>query len=563
MKKAFKITNLIILSLLLVTYSCNNDDDVVLINLQDLEVTIDENPTVGQVIGTIQSDSSSSLTYSIESQTPIGALSINTSSGELTVLDAALFDFETNPVITATVSADEAENTVIVTINLTNLEVTIQNFGVDINENPTNGQSIGTVQTNGTGTLNFSIASQTPAGALAIDASTGEITVADATLFDFETNPTITATISDEEATNTATVTINLVNVNEITMQDLTVAIDENPINGQSISTVQTTGGTALNFSIASQTPASALSIDAITGELTVADATLFDFETNPIITATVNVDDAINTAIVTIDLNNVNELSIQDFSTTIDENPTNGDSLGTVQATGDGTLSFSISSQTPAGALSIDASTGELTVLNATSFDFESNPTITANISVDNSVSTEAATATINLNDLAEPATIGDFRDGGVVFWVDPTDNNHGLVVAVNNQSFGAPWGCQGITVSPTYSDIGSGAANTVLIEAICTTPGTAADFAANLSLNGYNDWFLPSRFELNEYYTNKNIVNATVLANGGAIPNQFHWSSTQSSSNLGAFVVNLTTGTSGSAGKNSNYGVRAVRAF
>ena len=80
---------------------------------------------------------------------------------------------------------------------------------------------------------------------------------------------------------------------------------------------------------------------------------------------------------------------------------------------------------------------------------------------------------------------------------------------------------------------------------------------------MNGYDDWFLPSRFELNEYYTNKDIVNATAEAHGGTTPHQFYWSSTQSSSNLGAFVVNLTTGVSGSSGKSTLYGVRAVRAF
>ncbi|WP_010232405.1 coiled-coil domain-containing protein [Gillisia marina] len=33
-------------------------------------------------------------------------------------------------------------------------------------------------------------------------------------------------------------------------------------------------------------------------------------------------------------------------------------------------------------------------------------------------------------------PAKIGDFRAGGVVFWVDPSDDKHGLVVAIKNQS-------------------------------------------------------------------------------------------------------------------------------
>ncbi len=475
MKNPFKLINLLVLTLLLTAFGCSNDDDnTVTINLQDLEVTVDENPTDGQVIGTVQSDSSSSLTYSIASQTPDGALSIDISSGELTVADAALFDFETNSVITAIVSA--------------------------------------------------------------------------------------------EEAVNAATVTITINNVNELNTQDFTTAIDENPTNGDSLGTVQATGDGTLSFSISSETPADALNIDANTGELTVADALLFDFETNPIIIADISVDNSgnVETVMATINLNNINELSIQDFTASIDENSTNGSLLGTVQASGDGTLTYSITTQTPTGALTINASTGELTIADETLFDFETNPTITATVMVDNSVSTETTTVTINLNDLAEPATIGDFRDGGVVFWVDPTDNNHGLVVAVSSQFISGTWGCSGTNTGATGTAIGTGATNTsAIVSSGCATSGSVVEIISNLNLNGYDDWFLPSEGELSEMYTNINTVNATITANGGQVTYQFHWSSTEINTTA-AKLVNLTTGTIGGSGKDGNlYFARAVRAF
>ena len=104
----------------------------------------------------------------------------------------------------------------------------------------------------------------------------------------------------------------------------------------------------------------------------------------------------------------NSKEMTIQDYAVTVDENPTNGQSLGTVQADGDGTLSFSITSQTPEGALSINTSSGELTIADATLFDFETNPVITANILLDNSSTTKTAIVTIGVNDIIEMAVPG-----------------------------------------------------------------------------------------------------------------------------------------------------------
>ena len=100
MKKPFKFINLCMLVIMLLAFSCDNDDNASIeINLEDLEVTIDENPSNGDIVGTVQSNSNSTLTFSITSQTPSGSLNIDTSTGELTVADATLFDFEVNSII--------------------------------------------------------------------------------------------------------------------------------------------------------------------------------------------------------------------------------------------------------------------------------------------------------------------------------------------------------------------------------------------------------------------------------------------------------------------------------
>ncbi|MCB0455675.1 MAG: cadherin repeat domain-containing protein, partial [Aequorivita sp.] len=64
--------------------------------------------------------------------------------------------------------------------------------------------------------------------------------------------------------------------------------------------------------------------------------------------------------------------VTTSDFSKTMDENPSNGQLIGIVSgSTNEGSVTFSITEQNPAGAFSIDPASGELKVANATLFDF------------------------------------------------------------------------------------------------------------------------------------------------------------------------------------------------
>ena len=100
---------------------------------------------------------------------------------------------------------------------------------------------------------------------------------------------------------------------------------------------------------------------------------------------------------------------------------------------------------------------------------------------------------ANINDGSCTYTPSIGDTYQGGIIFYLD--GNGGGLIAAPTDQSFGASeWGCMGTNIG-TGSAIGSGAQNTAMIELGCTTPYTAADVCANLTLNGYSDWFLASK--------------------------------------------------------------------
>lgn len=81
--------------------------------------------------------------------------------------------------------------------------------------------------------------------------------------------------------------------------------------------------------------------------------------------------------------------VSASDFEVTIDENPEQDAVLGTVDgSTNQGSVIFNITSSTPEGAFAIEASTGKLTVADADLFDFETNQTLTAVVTVSNGYS-------------------------------------------------------------------------------------------------------------------------------------------------------------------------------
>lgn len=163
------------------------------------------------------------------------------------------------------------------------------------------------------------------------------------------------------------------------------------------------------------------------------------------------------------------------------------------------------------------------------------------------------------------QPATIGDFRDGGVVFWVDPTDNTHGLVCAIEDQSTGLQWyNGSYITTGATGTAIGTGATNT---DAIITVQGAietnyAAGLARAYTGGGFTDWFLPSKDDLNEMYLNKTTIDATATANGGANFVVYYWSSAEYDGS-NAWRQNFTWGNQNFDNKGDAFKVRAVRAF
>ena len=171
-------------------------------------------------------------------------------------------------------------------------------------------------------------------------------------------------------------------------------------------------------------------------------------------------------------------------------------------------------------------------------------------------------------------PPQIGDFRYGGVIFYIaaTPTDLNGdgtldtGLVCAIEDQSSGIQWWNGNLnTTGATATGVGSGAANTITI--IQEQGAIQTDYAAGVAKaytgGGYMDWYLPSKDELNLMYQDKVTIDAAATSNGGSsFISAYYWSSTEIFID-GAWLQTFGSGNQGYNYKYATNRVRAVRAF
>jgi len=152
----------------------------------------------------------------------------------------------------------------------------------------------------------------------------------------------------------------------------------------------------------------------------------------------------------------------------------------------------------------------------------------------------------------------IGDKGPAGGIVFYDKGNNSDGwrYMEASPFNLTNAQWGLYEVNVSGTKTGIGEGKRNTELIIAELNNKGEkgkAAQLCMAYALNGYNDWFLPSKDEMNELYKQKSRVGIT---------SGLYWSSSQHNSNS-AWYQYFDYGGKGSNYKNSSKNVRAIRAF
>lgn len=152
---------------------------------------------------------------------------------------------------------------------------------------------------------------------------------------------------------------------------------------------------------------------------------------------------------------------------------------------------------------------------------------------------------------------SVGDVGPaGGIVFYVYNNGAN-GMEVSPTDigPEFGSPWGCMGAEIDGADSVLfGDGKQNTADILNGCNDTDSAAKLVSEYSLNGYADWFLPTKDEWTEIFSVIDSIGDTSIG--------IYWTSSETH-NYGAYDFFAHDGTFGIEDKYGNYGVRGIREF
>lgn len=161
----------------------------------------------------------------------------------------------------------------------------------------------------------------------------------------------------------------------------------------------------------------------------------------------------------------------------------------------------------------------------------------------------------------------IGEEYGGGVIFhlWKDNAGVEHGLIVALTDQSTSQAWS------NVTSAEIGTSAqsswdglsnSNSIVGQAGHTS--SAAKLCLDLVSGGQSDWYLPSIQELNMLWNNYYTVTRALSQISGAtqLSNSVYWSSSEFDNNY-AWYFSFYYGYAYNDNKYFTNCVRAVRAF
>jgi hypothetical protein len=169
------------------------------------------------------------------------------------------------------------------------------------------------------------------------------------------------------------------------------------------------------------------------------------------------------------------------------------------------------------------------------------------------------SASAQTSYSSQAAQHFIGERFGGGIIFYLDNT-GKHGLIAGTIDFEEAAAWSYNFVNTGARGTRLGKGFSNSNRIVRVIgspadTTEGYAAFETANFAANGYYDWYLPSKDELNKMYNQKDVI-------GGDFKPAAYWSSTEADAST-AWFQNFGDGSQHKGTKNSGYSVRPIRYF
>ncbi|SDE06807.1 Ig-like domain-containing protein [Aquimonas voraii] len=196
--------------------------------------SVDENSANGTVVGSINAAPgglSSLLRFALSAQSPSAGFSVDSASGEIRIADSSQLDFETRPSFSLDVLVTlqgapgfSLNRTVTVTLNDRNEAPQIAAQSFSVFENAASGTVVGSVvatdvDAGANGQLGYSVVGGSGQTVFAINASSGQITVANAAALNLAASPySLQVQVSDGGApalTAAAAMSITVNNVND------------------------------------------------------------------------------------------------------------------------------------------------------------------------------------------------------------------------------------------------------------------------------------------------------------------------------------------------------------
>jgi hypothetical protein len=165
----------------------------------------------------------------------------------------------------------------------------------------------------------------------------------------------------------------------------------------------------------------------------------------------------------------------------------------------------------------------------------------------------------------------IGELFGGGIVAAVWKVDGvEHGLIASLSDLSEGIAWSnIDTVLVGLNAQNAINGQINTVAIVGQVGATLTAAGLCDKYTGGGFDDWYLPSKFEMSQLYNSALPINVVLEADADKttmgfefVNNPFYWTSTEFY-NAKAWLQNFFIGTTYNDFKYFGYRVRAVRRF